>query len=92
MLRVATDLPDTRVRFTPLLGDVIREPGHGAPGFGVETVACIGEQPRRVDNPAVAVELMLIGSAVTHPYGSAVGVPGPLVERSLRAGVLAVQA
>ena len=72
--------------------DLVREAGHGAPGFGVETVAGLGEQPRRVENPAVAVELMLIGSAVTDPHGSAVGVPWPIVERPLRARVLAVQA
>lgn len=91
VLRFAPDLPDARVRFAPFLGDLVCEAGHGAPGFGVQTVTGIGEQPCRVDDPAVAVKLMLIGSAVAHPYRPAVCVPWPIVEGALRGRMLPVQ-
>ena len=52
----------------------------------------LGEEPRGVDNPSVAVELMLVGGAVADPDGPAVGIAGPIVEHSFVARMFAVKA
>ena len=91
VLRVAADLPDAGVGFPPLPRDVIREPDHGPPRLGVQATAGLREQPRRVEHPAVVVELMLVGGAVADPDRAAVGVSGPVVERALGTRMLAVQ-
>ena len=61
--------------------DLVGEAAHGPPRLGVEAVAGVGEQPGGVEDPAVAVELVLVGGAVADPHRAAVGVAGPAVER-----------
>ena len=91
VLRVVSDLPDAGVGFAPALRDAVGEAGHGSPGLGVEMVAGPRDEPGGVDDPAVAVELMLVGGAVADPDGPAVGVAGPVVERAFGRGMFAVQ-
>ena len=76
-------LPDPRVRFGPGGGDLIGQAGDDTPGLAVEGVAGVGEEPGGVENPAVAIELVLAGGAVADPDRAAVGVAGPPSELGL---------
>ena len=76
-------LPDPGVGFGPGGGDLIGQAGDDPPGLAIEGVAGVGEQPGGVDDPAVAVELVLAGGAVADPDGPAVGVAGPARELGL---------
>jgi hypothetical protein len=49
------------------------------------------EQPGGVDDPAVGIELMLVGGAVADAHWSTVGIAGPSIESPLGPGVLAVE-
>ena len=75
----------------PSAGDQVGEAAHRPPGLGVEAVAGLGEQPGGVEDPAVAVELVLVGGAVADPDRHAVGVAGPARQLALRRWVPAVQ-
>ena len=66
-------------------------PAHGPPHLGGEAVAGPGDEPRGVDDPAVPIELMLVGGAVADPDGLAVCVARPSVERAFGTRMLAVQ-
>ena len=81
---VAADLPDAGVGFAPAAGDLVGEAAHRPPGLGVEVMPGGDEQPGGVEDPAVAVELVLVGGAVADAHGPAVGVAGPAVERRAR--------
>ena len=88
---IAADLPDAGVGFAPPLRDLVGEAAHGPPGLGVEPMAGAGEQPGGVEDPAVAVELVLVGGAVADADRAAVGVAGPAVEFPFRGWVAAVE-
>ena len=75
----------------PAFGDFVGEAAHRPPGLGVEVVSGVDEQPGGVEDPAVAVELVLVGGAVADPDGLAVGVAGPACEVALGVGVAAVE-
>ena len=64
----------------PPTGDEVGEAAHRPPRLGVEAVAGLDEHPGGVEDPAVAVELVLVGGAVADPDRHAVGVAGPAVE------------
>ena len=51
----------------------------------------LDEQPGGVEDPSVAVELVLVGGAVADPHGLAVGVARPAFERVLAAGAASVE-
>ena len=81
---VAADLPDAGVGFGPAFCDFVGEAAHRPPGFGVEVMSGVDEQPGGAEDPSVSVELVLGGGAVPDPDGLAVGVAWPALE-----GVLA---
>src|SRR4029453_1711680 len=78
---IAADLPDPGVGLAPPFRDLVGEAAHGPPGLSVESVAGAGEEPGAVKDPAVAVELVLVGGAVA----------GPAVEFPFRRWVAAVE-
>src|SRR5690349_3566164 len=88
---VAADFPDAGVGFAPPGRDRVGEPGHGPPGLAVEAVPGAGQQPGGVEDPAVPVELVLIGRIVADPHRPTVGVPWPSGQRALAGGVPPVQ-
>ena len=88
---VPADLPDTGIGFGPALRNFVGKAAHRPPGLGVEVMSAVDKQPGGVQNPSVAVELVLIGGAVTDPNGLAVGIAGPAWEGVLGGGMAAVQ-
>src|SRR5207248_11552124 len=72
--------------------NAVGEAAHGAPRFGVEPFAGRVEQRGGIENPAVAVELVLAGGAVANAHRPAIGVAGPALELALGGGVTTVQA
>jgi hypothetical protein len=88
---IAADLPDPGVGFAPPLRDFVSEAAHDPRGLGVEPMAGAGEQPGGVEDPAVAVELVLVGGAVANADRAAVGVAGPAAKFPFRRWVTAVE-
>jgi predicted AAA+ superfamily ATPase len=88
---VAADLPDPGVGFVPPFRDLVGEAAHGPPGLRVEPLAGAGEEPGGVEDPAVAVELVLVVGAVADADRAAVGVAGPAVEFPFGGWVAAVE-
>ena len=78
-----TPLPDPGVGFGPGGGDLIGQAGDDPPRLAIQGVAGVGEEPGGVDDPAVAVELVLSGGAVADSHRAAVGVAGPAGELGL---------
>jgi hypothetical protein len=70
---------------------LVGEAAHGPPGLGVEPLAGAGEQPGGVEDPAVAVELVLVVGAVADADRAAVGVAGPAVQFPFRGWVAAME-
>ena len=88
---VAPDLPDAGVRFCPPMGDLVGEAAHGPPRLGVEVVPGVDQAPRGVDDPSIAVELVLIGGTVAEPNRLAAGVARPADRSTLDWRVAPVQ-
>src|SRR4029450_8863213 len=88
---VAADLPDPGVGLTPPRCDLVGEAAHGPPGLRVESLAGTGEEPGGVQDPAVAVELVLVGGAVTDTDRAAVAAAGPAVKYPFGGWVAAVE-
>ena len=89
--RVRTHLPDAGVRLAPSGRDRVGESRHRPPRLGVQPVSGMGEEPRGVEDPAVTVELVLVGGAVALPDRDAVGVAWPVLQLALWCWVLSVQ-
>ena len=88
---VGADLPDAGIRLAPAGGDLVGEARHGPPRLRVQAVPGLAEQPCGVEDPAVAVELVLVGGAVPDPHRRAVAVAGPAGELAFGGRVPAVQ-
>ena len=91
VLRVVSELPYPGVGLAPALRDAISEPRDGPPHLGGQVLTGVRGKPRGVDDPAIPIELMLMGSAVADPNGLAVSVARPSVERAFGAWMLSVQ-
>src|SRR5205807_292979 len=70
--------PDAGVGLPPAKRDLVGEPPHGTPRLRIEAMPGGDEQPCGVEHPAVAVELMLVGSTVADAHGTAVSVARPV--------------
>src|SRR5690242_9468152 len=88
---VGADLPDASVGLPPAALDRIGERTHRPPCLRKETVPSLLEDPGGLEDPAVPVELVLIGSAVADTDRHAVGVARPAAEFAFGRRVAAVQ-
>ena len=78
--------PNAGVGFRPVPRDVVGEAGGGPPGFAVQPMSGGGVDGHGVNDPAVAVELVLIARPVALPDRAAAAVTRPAVEVPLLGG------
>jgi hypothetical protein len=76
MTRLAPHLPDTGILAAPDLADVVGGVGESLTGFGIELMAALREQPGRLEQVAVEVELQLLERAVADPDRRRAAVAG----------------
>ena len=88
---IAADLPDPGVGLRPAPGHFVGEASHRPPCLGVEPVPGRHEQPGGVEDPAVTIELMLVGGAVADPHRSCCRVARPSSELALGSGMATVK-
>src|SRR5205823_1434542 len=74
-----------------MVRDAVGKAGHGSPGFRGELVTGAGGEPRGIDDPAVPIELVLVGRAVADSDGSAVFVAPPSLKRAFGRCMFAVE-
>jgi hypothetical protein len=84
-------LPDAGVWFVPVAGHEVGKSADRPPGFGVELMAFVRQQPGCINHPPVDVELVLVACFVADPDREASPVAGQTIYLAFLGRRLAVE-